>query len=105
MAGIQLKVEVSELKSKADEIKGYLADITKNWEQICGTVANSESYWEGEAGDQYRKYLSDNKDEAEKLLKELGGYTPKLMDMAGIYEDAEQEAKEIINQLEGDVIF
>lgn len=105
MAGIQLKVEVSGLKSKADEIKGYLADITNDWEQICGTVANSKAYWEGEAGEQYRKYLSDNEEDVKTHLKELRGYTPKLMDMAGIYEDAEQEANEIVNQLEGDVIF
>lgn len=104
MAGIQLKVSTDTLKSKAMEISGQISNIDSNWKQISALIRNSQSYWQGDAGNQYRKYLKKNDDDVKKLLKRLQEHPIDLQKMAGVYVEAEEEAKQASFVLPDDVI-
>lgn len=104
MAGIRLKVSTDALKAKAEEISGQIRNIDGGWKQISVLIRGSQSYWQGDAGNQYRKYLKKNDEDVKKLLKRLQEHPIDLQRMAGIYVEAEQEAKQAASVLPDDVI-
>ncbi|MCI8785328.1 MAG: hypothetical protein HFI84_01565 [Eubacterium sp.] len=104
MANIQLKVSPEVLHAKAQEISGQIHTIENNWRRMYDLIQNSKSYWQGEASENHRKYLKENDEETNKLLKRLREHPIDLQKMAGVYVEAEQKAVQIASALPDDVI-
>lgn len=104
MGGIQLKVSPDILKSKAQEITAQANNISKSWQEMCNVISHSKSYWEGDASDYHRKAFDENKDDVDQILRRLREHPKDLMQMAGIYTQAESEAEQIASSLPDDII-
>lgn len=105
MADMRLKVSPDELRQKAAEIEGQIADAEKNWNSLCETVNFSKRYWEGEAADYGRRLLEESKKEVLAAFGRLKGHPSNLLEMAGIYIDAEVKATELANSLPENAIL
>lgn len=104
MTQVELRVDTSVLLQKAGEMEKQINAMQRQWSCLCSTIQNSNSYWVGEAGDKHREFLKEFQDEVGKLLKELEENPNKLLDMAGVYKDAENAAEMTDYYLGGDVI-
>lgn len=104
MGSIQLKVAPDVMKSKAQEVSGQINNISKSWREMCNIINKSKGYWEGEASDCHRKAFDDNKTDMEELLKRLKEHPKDLLEMAGIYLQAESEAQKMASSLPDDII-
>lgn len=104
MGGILLKVSTDEMKRKAGEVTKQVNQIEKNWNRICDAVNASKSYWEGDAGEVHRKFIQNNDSDVQTLLKRLREHPRDLLDMAGVYLSAEEQAKQLARALPKDVI-
>lgn len=104
MADIQLRVSPDELKNKAGEITKQIQQMERNWNQLCELVNASKVYWEGDAGEHHRKLVKENEKDVQLILKRLKEHPEDLLEMAGIYISAEEQASEIANRLPDNVI-
>lgn len=104
MADIQLKVTPAALKRHAGEIKSQIANAEKNWNGLCEAVNASRRYWEGDAGDCVRKLLEDMREDVRVMFSRLKEHPSDLLNMAGIYVDAEEKASSLANTLPDDAI-
>ena len=89
MADIQLRVSPEELKKRAGEIGQHVTAAHRYWNELCGIVKASEYYWEGGAGDGSRR---------------LRAHPSSLMQMAGIYSEAEAQAAVLAKVLPDNVL-
>lgn len=105
MADMRLKVSPEELKQKAAEIEGRIADAQKNWNSLCETVNSSKRYWEGEAADYGRRLLEESEKEVLAAFGRLKGHPSSLLEMAGIYIEAEEKAEELAKSLPENAIL
>lgn len=105
MADMQLKVSPEELKQKAAEIEGRIVNAEKNWNSLCETVNASKRYWEGEAADYGRRLFEESRQEVLAAFERLKGHPSSLLEMAGIYIDAEAKAAELANSLPENAII
>jgi WXG100 family type VII secretion target len=104
MSGFVLKVSVDTLKSKASEIQTQVNNVEKNWEKMSQIIQNSKSYWEGEASDEHQKYRTDIEDDVQVMIKRLKEHPTNLLEMAGVYEETEQEIVQLTSALPDDII-
>lgn len=104
MADIRLKVSPDELRRGAGRIEQQIANAQKSWQRLYETAASSRHYWEGDAADYGRRLLEETKQEAEAAFSRLREHPSRLLEMAGIYIEAEQEAAELANSLPDDAI-
>ncbi|MDE6957732.1 MAG: WXG100 family type VII secretion target [Lachnospiraceae bacterium] len=102
---ITLKVAPETLKSKANEITEQIKRLSSNWEKMEQTIKNSKNYWEGEASDLHQKYCKEVEPGVNTILKRLREHPTDLLNMANLYDEAEQKADEIANALPTDIIF
>lgn len=100
-----LKVTPETLKSKAKEITDQISRLETGWNKISTTITNSKIYWEGEASDMHQGYRKEAEPDVKTILKRLREHPTDLLNMANLYEEAEQKATEIANALPTDIIF
>lgn len=105
MADIRLKVSPDELKRQAAQIEGQIANAEKNWNSLCEAVNASKRYWEGEAADYGRRLLEESKQEILAAFGRLKEHPSNLLEMAGVYIDAETKAAEIAASLPENAIL
>ena len=99
-----IKVEPDQMIAKAASVKTKINNIRRIFESLEQRVNASNSYWKGEAGDMYRNKYKEFKDATEEIIKRLEEHVTDLNAMAGVYENAENEAVNIIEDLPVDVI-
>lgn len=105
MADVQLKVSPDELRHAADQIEGQIAAIQRNWNNLCEVVGASRHYWQGDAADYGRRLFEETKQEVLEACGRLKEHPSNLLEMAGIYADAQTKAAEIIRSLPDNAIL
>ncbi len=105
MADVQLKVSPDELRRTADQIESQIAAIRRNWNNLCEIISVSGHYWQGDAADYGRRLLEETKQEVLEACGRLKQHPSNLLEMAGVYADAQTRAAEIIRSLPDDVIL
>lgn len=104
MASVTLKVSTSVLKAKSQEILKQIKEIEKNWKLLYDCVDKSQNYWVGEASNQHRRSIADDKQDMEQVIKKLKEHPKDMLTMAGVYIETEKQATKIANALPKDVI-
>ena len=99
-----IKVKTEELVAKAGSLKTRAGQMRQQFSDIQSKVTNTQYYWIGDAGDKKRKEYRDKLNRIDELLRRLDEYPVDLMEMAGIYAQAEQENSQNAQALAGDVI-
>lgn len=100
-----LKVTPEELKNKAKEITDQIGRVKSNWDRMESVIKNTKNYWEGEASDLHQNYYKEAEPDVQTILKRLREHPTDLLNMANLYDEAEQKANEIANALPTDIIF
>ncbi|NCB91977.1 MAG: hypothetical protein EOM40_05310 [Clostridia bacterium] len=104
MAGIQLKVSSSELIDKSHRADILIGEIQAEFDKFTEIIGGSSAYWTGEAADSYRTEYRQGEKHISEAVELLKGYPKRLMQMAGIYEEAEAKSDQVIESLPMDVI-
>ncbi len=104
MADVQLKVSPDELQRQAARIEEQIRQAEKSWNSLYEAAQASRRYWEGDAADDRRRLLEETKQEIFAVLGRLKGHPARLLQMAGIYTEAEAKAAELIRSLPDDAI-
>lgn len=88
---MNIKVTPDELKNQANLVSEDIKNINKHWRVIVDKIERSKSYWEGDASISHIRIYKDISEDMGKVIKKLENNPQKLLRMAGIYEETEQE--------------
>lgn len=103
-SGIQLKVSPDILKSQAAQITKEINAIERQWSNLKSTVQRSKSYWEGDASNTHQKFITQSNNDVDKVLRRLKEHPKDLLQMAKLYNEAEEKAKQMAGKLPEDII-
>ena len=101
---VNLTVEPKQMETKASEITELIAEVKKAFQEIESSIDGTKGYWKGQASDKHYKMFWENKDEIEEVIKRLEEHPRDLLEMAGIYEEAERANVELAQTLQADII-
>lgn len=107
MAGIEnvrLRVTPSQLQNKADEVLTQVQIIQREFEILEQLVKKTTGYWIGDAGDLHREKYEEGKETIEQMLRRWREHPKDLLQMAGIYSEAEHKLEEVALELPDNVI-
>lgn len=104
MADISLKVTPDVLRDTAGQFKTTVGHLRNEMDDAKSLVERSRFYWTGRAGDKYRQSFAARRTEAQELLDRLGKYPTDLLQMAGIYDQAESANAQDTGKLPTDII-
>ena len=100
-----LTVDPDVMRSKAVVVQGKIKEMQTAFEALENTVRKTQNYWIGEAGDAHRDFFFNHKEEIEEIFKCLSEDVTDLNQMAMVYTEANNEAKEMAEELPADVII
>lgn len=104
MSEITIKVTPEELSACADDVKSLASALQTDLDSLQELAGRSAYYWEGAAGDQYRSDFASHKESCDEILVRIDRFRQDLLDMAGIYEQAESTNTGNIAALDTDYI-
>lgn len=104
MAGIQLKVSPAQLKSEVSNMQNSILKFEKDWNRINGIVGNMGGYWGGEAFLKNQSLKNNAENEMVSRIKDIKQMPVKLLKMADLYDDTENNVIQLSNSLPGDAI-
>lgn len=109
MAGIdsnfQIKVKPDDLRYTAGNVQKTLSTFQTQWGDLIRLVEQTRSYWVGKGADAKRSEVSIMEKDVERMISRMSEYPPDLMEMAGLYDNAESTNTNRIGMLPIDVIF
>lgn len=97
-------VRTEVLKEKAQTVKTEIAKMNHYLDELATRLEGTRGYWIGEAGDLHRRLYNEQKENVAYMMKRLSEHPDDLMQMAGVYEAAENENTSVGQSLSGDVI-
>lgn len=104
MDKMRIKVETSILEARADAAEQKIQAVRNRFDRIGENVANSRSYWEGDAGDAHRREFQEYRDDIEEALSRFGENVADLRKIAGIYKEAKTATEQFGQDLPMNVI-
>lgn len=99
-----IKVTPDKLLSGANDITNEINRLESSWKKIGSIITNSKNYWEGDASNMHQKYYKEVQEQVDQILKRLKEHPADLLQMAGLYQEAEKSASAVANSLPMDVI-
>lgn len=102
--GYEILVTPEELAQKANIVSEYIHNIKSNFEDMEILIHSSNAYWEGDAGDKFREYYDQRKEDIEASLRNLLRIPQTLNEISGVYTNTENAITETVQELPGDVI-
>ena len=105
MSDVRLRVSADELRKRAAQMEQQIKNVEKNWNSLCETAGASRYYWEGEAANYGRRLLEETKQDVGAALGRLRAHPANLMEMAGVYVQAEEKAAALAKSLPDHVIL
>lgn len=104
LSAARIKVTPEQLAEKANELNTKLTRIQGKFDSLERNVNVTKSYWIGEANDSYREKYAEFKPGVQEIIKRLEEHVRDLNAMAGVYQQAEEAANDIIEELPDNVI-
>ena len=102
---LALGVTTESLKAKAGDVSADIADMKANVESMKAEVENTVSYWKGDAGDLQRKQFEEILQDLQKMFDRLDTYPVRILQMAGIYEVAEDNSVAVASSTTADIVM
>lgn len=105
MAGLNdFKINTDQLTAQANKTTDIILKVEKRFETLKEILESTSQYWEGEAGDAYRRLYPGYEDDIIEIFKRLKEHPQDMLHMAGIYDVAERASVDAANVLPVDVI-
>ena len=100
-----LRVQPEELNAQASVFQEIVKDIQKNFDEFQNIGLRTKGYWVGEAGDKARLNAASYQEDMAALLQRLQEHPTELLQIAGLYSEAEVDAEDIASSLRTDLII
>ncbi len=100
---ITLRVTPEQLKTQKNVVQSDLNNIRNDINQITNEIMGTSGYWQGEAARKQRTDYEDSKQKINNMLDRLQTYPDRILQMAGLYESAEDVNVQTASQLETDI--
>lgn len=100
----RIRVSTEVLREKSDVVEGLLEELRGEFEELYTEINRTSSYWEGEGGTKRRSEYAQKQKTVERMLQRLREYPEDLLEMAGVYEEAEAKSTGYSEPLSADVI-
>ena len=101
---ITVRISTERLAQASGDIGRKVNELKAAFEEMTDVVNRTNSYWLGEAGEAHRKAYQQMQPHQEEVLNRLKEQVSDLIQIAGIWETAEQEIGELNQSLPDDVI-
>lgn len=102
---LALGVTPESMKTKSSDINADIDEMVKYVNNLQQEVSGTSSYWEGEAGNNQRRQFEDQVTEINNLITRLRTYPSRILEMAGIYEQAEEASVQTASALATDIVM
>lgn len=89
---LALGVTTEMMKSKASEVTTDIENMRKNVLNMDARIRETGGYWKGDAGNMQRREFESHMNELNQMYERLKTYPSRILQMAGIYEEAEESA-------------
>lgn len=103
-SNFKIRVETEALRAKAGTVSGLVSRMESQLDELNRMIERTSVYWIGEGGSAKREDYAKKRATVETMVKRLREYPDDLLQMAGIYEDAEKEAEQLPQSLPSNVI-
>lgn len=104
MSAMTIKVTTEALRSASTDADEKIRAVQRAFDEIGQVVSSSRTYWEGEGQNAYLSTYRRKKEHIDTALARFHENVTDLQQMAGIYEEAENQSKEQTQSLSADVI-
>lgn len=94
MADIVLRVTPEELRQKSGEFSTIIGDVEKRFNRVKSIASKTKGYWLGEAGTRDRECFASYESDIQFIIRRLKEHPVDLLEMAGIYSEAEKSVSE-----------
>lgn len=85
-ADSEIIVDTQTMIAEADEVESCILEYARLLEDISNIVKNTNIYWLGKAGDEYRNKYFKQIQTVTEIINKLGKYPEELRLMANNYE-------------------
>lgn len=102
--GVSLRVSPEVLVEKAETVLKDILDLKQAFERVEQKIDGTNSYWNGEAGEQYRQIYNEQREDIRMITNKLQATPTKLREIGRSYMGTEKEAQEMSETLSGNVI-
>lgn len=100
----EIRIDTEAVKTMAEDLKDHISVLESYFDNIANVIERMRGYWNGEASLCHQEYFSSFQEDTEKLLLRLNEHPRELFSIAGVYESAEAESREIAMSLPSDII-
>lgn len=101
----KVKVDANILKAKGEDAFLKLQEYRTLLEGVQKAVADSESFWQGQAGELYRDVLQSQMKQVMKALETYADYPRQLFNYAGIYSETINRANRLAESVQSLELF
>lgn len=92
-----IRVDVTQLNSKADELEALNTQFKKSVDDLETSANSLKSMWEGEANNAFNTAFNSDKVQMNNFYNAIGMYVTNLRKVASKYQQAEATNVEIGN--------
>ena len=102
---VTVKISTEQLAQASGDIAGKVNALKAAFEAMTEAMNRTDSYWLGEAGEAHRSAYRKMQPHQQEALKRLEEQSQDLAKIAGVWEETEQQIKELNVNLPDDVII
>lgn len=102
---LTVRISTEALKQASADLSKKSGDLKNAFGEMTEAMNRTNGYWLGEAGEAHREVYHQLIPRQEEALKRLQEQVDNLSKIAGIWEETEQEVKELDLSLPDDVIM
>ncbi len=100
---LALGVDTQRLKAKADEISADVENMNKDMSRMINEIIGTSLYWKGDAATSQREKLTQKIEIMTSVIERLRTYSPRILEMAGIYQTTENNNVETAATMKTDI--
>ena len=100
---LALGVTPESLKAQASVISSDINAMAANIQSMSNELNETGSYWKGDAGNLQRQRFEESVSEMNRLMERLRSYPTRILQMAGMYEEAENTNETIAASTQTDI--
>lgn len=107
MAGIgnvQISVSTEVLQAKAESAQQTVEGMTRQFEELYAHIEAMGKYWLGTRSQAAMKQCTEDRKNVEEMMRRLCEYPRDLLEIAGVYQEAETETTAWSEPLSSEVI-
>ena len=90
-----INVSTDVLKEAADTAKKSITLMKQQMQELDEIIEATRNYWIGKASEQHRKMYNECRKEQQGIMQHLEVYPSKLLEIAGIMDDADKKGGEM----------